>query len=76
MGAEHAGHSNNIQKGTAMEQISYKEVGATITVRVGKIIAGSIIPDAGGFRYFSAKSKIVSELFKTIEEVKQSLEEE
>lgn len=54
--------------------VTYKEYGATITVRVGKIIAGSIKPSEGGYRYFPAKSSQSGEWFATVEEVKQSLE--
>ena len=75
MGAKYAGHINNIQKRTAMEQITYKEVGATITVRVGKRVAGAIKPDGEGYRYYPANSRLKGDLFKTVDEVKQSLEE-
>lgn len=56
-----------------MSEINYLEY---VTVRLGKTIVGTIVHEPEGWIYFTKGSKHKGEPFATLEECKQSLEEE
>lgn len=58
--------------------IKYKKDNTNIAVLLDGKIVGSIRPVAGGYRYFprGKGEKFAGEVFKTIQQVKESLESE
>lgn len=58
------------------KMITYRKKGNIITVYLSQKKVGSIRMVAGGYKYFPWRSDQGGETFKTVEECKQSLEEE
>ena len=56
--------------------ITYKRNKGQILVFLDNVRAGTIRPVKGGFQYFPWRKDIGGRIFKTIEEVKHSLETE
>lgn len=56
-------------------KITYSEKGNTIIVKLDNRIVGAIKPNFGGYRYFPSKSSISGDWYKSVEDVKKSIEE-